>query len=114
MHLTYKSADKLRAGNSVWRCMVFVDTLNQVYVDITHMTLQGRKGRTKIYPWIKVGKDYAQDVRGHGGRCQSFTTFRGAQQFKKEITAGIDKYRAIPAAHAFNNRYPAYEEEEHT
>jgi hypothetical protein len=92
--------------------MVFVDILDKVYVQITHMTLQGPKGRGSLFTWLKVGKDYVQDVRGHGGRCQTFTTFRSAQQFKKEISEGVDKYKAIPSAHAFNNRYPSYEEED--
>lgn len=85
--MTKTQYNKLRAGNSAWRCLIWFNRKDEPYVEITHVLLNGSRttggGKSIFNGCPKVGQDYLFDV----GHC-SFDTYRKARRYQKEIAEG--------------------------
>lgn len=92
--MTPKTYNKLRAGNSAWRCLIWFRH-GTPYVDIEHVILSGTKvlhyfsgeyGRRYRRGSLRVGPRFLSDV----GHC-SFDTYRKAKKYQAEVAAGLHK-----------------------
>lgn len=103
MPLTLKQANKLKAGQTAWRCIPMVSRWGdgEIIVHVEEVLLQGKKtigtdhakgsfkflGRSKAqFPYIKGGY-YTSDLCGWS-IAKAFLTRRKALKFKEQVEAG--------------------------
>jgi hypothetical protein len=103
MMLNQRTVLKLRAGHTVWRCLIWFkhDRLEAPYVDIEEVHLVGVQKRfSPEYKTPQRGlRQYRQEGYKHYrfmsdiAHTESFTTRRGALRFRKEVLNGQHEKR---------------------
>jgi len=89
--MTAKAYNKLCAGNSAWRCLIWFRH-GMPYVNVQHVILSGTKTLHHFKSdygcghrgSLRVGQQFLSDV----GHC-SFDTYRKAKRYQAEVAAGL-------------------------
>jgi hypothetical protein len=91
MHITHKNCNKLRAGQTVWRSLIWFDLNNKPVVRTTEILLQGPKTIHFFGPGhtpLKVGKYFLNDI---AFGSYATTSRRASKRFEKEVKEGLHK-----------------------
>ncbi len=98
MRLNPKSAEKLKAGNTVWRCLIWFNKDNTPRVEIEIVRLIGVKHR---YQFMKGGATHFRMKQEYKdgtpsslrflsdiGRAHCYDSYRQAKRFEREVYEG--------------------------
>jgi hypothetical protein len=91
MRITHQNCEKLRAGQTVWRSLIWFEPDGTPYVKTTEILLQGYKGKYSFVDGtitLVVGYDFLHDIA-----CGLYVTTsrRASKRFEKEVSEGMHK-----------------------
>lgn len=90
MIINHRKAKRLRAGNTVWRCLTRATISKAGEIEyttsISRILLQGRRAKSLTADHVeKIGNNFLCDVAGWSYRVTTFSTEKEALRFKAAV-----------------------------